>query len=727
MTDLANISLDTTGSIAFLIALIFGAVAFSYFVYRKTVPPVPKSLRMLLMVLRAVAVVLVVLLLFKPILSITLKKQEKPVVAVLMDRSASMALVDQKMDRSEVLKETLQSELFNKPPKNIEMEFYPFSHQLFDGSTVPPDSIDLSDDGTDIRRALVELKDKMAEKYFGSVILITDGANNLGENPARYVSKYGLPIYPIAIGDSSQQKDVLITNYVTNEIAYEGTRVPIDIYLKSSGFEGKRIPVNLVQNNKTLDSKVVTLTGNELEQKVRLHFTPEKEGLTKYTVNLPKLEGELTQINNTKSFYVKVLKSKVKVLIVAGGPSTDFRFLKRALTADENVDVQTYVEKRRGRFYRRASLPPVEQMLQYDCLVILDYPRRSSSRNDLNSIKSLLARGKPAFFHLGKNVDFEKLWLLQDFLPFAAKPVRGQERSVYIDILPQGLHHPLFRLSEDELENRQKWQELPPIFSDLNYVKIHPNAQSLAAIEVQRSGTGRRRNLPLFAARTSGNRKSVTLLGYGLWRWDLLMWGVGKTNESYRRFLRNTIRWLITQEDSKLVRITPNKEIYRSGEEVKFIAQVYFEDYRPVDGAEVVVQLSGGRETQELSLTNIGEGRYEGSFQVLEGGDYQFTGTAHKQGRVLGRDSGKFSVEEFSLEYQTTRMNDVLLKRIAAESGGTYFTPADFRDLEEKLSFPEKYVVINNEWEIWNKVPLLITCILFLSAEWFIRKRKGML
>ena len=146
-----------------------------------------------------------------------------------------------------------------------------------------------------------------------------------------------------------------------------------------------------------------------------------------------------------------------------------------------------------------------------------------------------------------------------------------------------------------------------------------------------------------------------------------------------------------------------------------------------MDGAEVAVQLTGAQDCHDLSLKSIGEGRYEGSFQVLAGGDYRFTGTAHLQGRVLGRDSGKFFVEEFSLEYQNTRMNEELLKRIASESGGAYFTADDYSGLPEKLTFPEKHLVIKSEFQIWNKAPLLIACLVLLSVEWFVRKRKGML
>ncbi len=727
MTTLPEISLNTSGSTLLLILSLLVAIGLSYFVYRNTIPPVPPGWRILLMSLRAAVVMIIILLLFEPILSITRRKQEKPVVAVLLDNSASMALNDQKVNRRSELKNILNTELFQKDSRHFDFVFYPYSAQLFAELESAPDSMALNGDGTDIRRALVELKERLAEKYFGAVLLITDGADNLGENPARYAANYGVPIFPIAVGDPSEQKDVLISNYVTNEIAYAGTRVPVDVYVRSSGFAGKRVQVTLNDENQSLDAQVVQLSGDSFEQKVRLHFTPEKEGVFKYELRIPEMAGELTKINNSKTFYVKILKSKLKLLVVAGSPGADFLFLKRALESDENIEVQSFVEKTRGRFYKNSALPNADQLTKFDCLIVVDYPRKTSSAESLEKIKSALAKGKPLFVLSGKNTDYTKLLTLNDFIPLAAIPPKGPEQIVYMKQLPQGMHHPLLRLSEDDSENIEKWQELPPSFFNLNSVKLHDTAQSLVVLDPERSGGFGRRALPLVAVRSSGKRKSAAVFSYGLWRWDLLMWGVGKNNSSYQTFLQNTIRWLTTDDDSKLVKIAANKEIYRSGEEVKFTAQVYFEDYQPVAGAEVAVQLQSAKGKQNLALSNAGRGRYEGSFQVLEGGDYEFTGTAHLQSRVLGRDSGKFSVEEFSLEYQNTRMNEDLLKRIANASGGEFFTSEDFSGLKEKLTFPDKFITLKNEWEVWNRLPLLITCIFLLSAEWFIRKRKGML
>jgi hypothetical protein len=146
-----------------------------------------------------------------------------------------------------------------------------------------------------------------------------------------------------------------------------------------------------------------------------------------------------------------------------------------------------------------------------------------------------------------------------------------------------------------------------------------------------------------------------------------------------------------------------------------------------VQAAEVTLVLQSDTNKQELTLSNSGPGRFEGSFEVLQGGDYQFTGTAHQQGNILGRDSGKFSVEQFSLEFQNTRMNENLLRRIASESNGDYFTPADITGLEKKMKFPKKYIHLKSEFEFWNQTWTLLACLLLLSTEWFIRKRKGML
>jgi len=89
---LTEINLHTTGNTVLLIFTALAAIAVSYFVYRRTIPPIATGWRILLIILRSLAIISIVLLLFEPILSITRKKEKEPIVAVLVDNSASMAL-----------------------------------------------------------------------------------------------------------------------------------------------------------------------------------------------------------------------------------------------------------------------------------------------------------------------------------------------------------------------------------------------------------------------------------------------------------------------------------------------------------------------------------------------------------------------------------------------------------------------------------------------------------
>lgn len=725
MSYISDISLKTSLHGGWLLLLIIISVATAYAVYRRTVPPISTFWRVILVNLRTLSIVLVLLLLFEPILRVTRKKLEKPVIAVLVDDSASMSLVDEKVDRPAELRKALAAPIFEHLGKDNELVFYRFNHVLSEPMTAM-DSLALKGDGTDLGHAMTELDESLAEHYFAAAVLLTDGASNLGENPARYAKQYKVPIYPIAIGDPAEQRDVLISNFVTNEIAYAGKQVPVDVYIKSNGFGGDRIAVQLTHEGQVIESKMLQLSDQGLEYKVRLHFTPEQEGVHKYEIHLPNLEGELTDANNNKSFYTKVLKSKLRVLVLSGGPGPDFSFLKRALESDENIEVTSVIEKQSGRFYNQ---PDFQSWPAFDCFILLDFPRKDSRTEPITQLRKLFAEGKPAMCLLGKHTDANALSELQEFLPFS-KPVSlaGAEKNVFLQVLPQGMHHPIMRVYEDDLENADSWSDLPPVFSNGAFLNNRPGAVTLATVDKARSNLRGNRPIPLVTVYDSGKRKSLAVMAYGLWRWDLLVQGLGKLHANYSSFLRNSVRWLTTEDDSKLVRVTPNKEIYRSGEEVKFTAQVYFEDYQPVDGAEVAVQLTGsGGNAQELTLNNIGDGRYEGNFRVLEGGDYKFSATAHQQGRILGRDAGRFSVEEFSLEFQNTRMNEALLRSIAAGSGGEFYYSSNFSALEDKLKFPEKYITLENEWEIWKQTPVLIACVLLLSVEWFIRKRKGML
>jgi hypothetical protein len=113
----------------------------------------------------------------------------------------------------------------------------------------------------------------------------------------------------------------------------------------------------------------VKLASGTNEYTVNFKFVPKDEGVRKFTVKVQQLPGEVTHQNNQKSFYVKVLKGRYKVLIISGAPSPDLAFIKRALVENKNYEVISYTEKREGNLLRGILIS--KMLNQPMCLFLL--------------------------------------------------------------------------------------------------------------------------------------------------------------------------------------------------------------------------------------------------------------------------------------------------------------------------------------------------------------------
>jgi drug/metabolite transporter (DMT)-like permease len=97
---LAGYSLDFRGSIFLLILLALLCLAWAWFSYRKTVPPLAFPWRFLLGSLRALALLLLIFLIFEPSLSHRRERPLKPLLAVILDDTQSLQLQDASGTRS---------------------------------------------------------------------------------------------------------------------------------------------------------------------------------------------------------------------------------------------------------------------------------------------------------------------------------------------------------------------------------------------------------------------------------------------------------------------------------------------------------------------------------------------------------------------------------------------------------------------------------------------------
>ena len=717
---------NLSASIDFVFLFLFFVLTglFTYYIYRVTIPDIPKKKKILLIVLRTLAFSLILLLIFEPLLTLIKKNKEEPILAVLIDNSKSMSINEKNYNRSEELKKITNSGIFTEINQTGKTEYFLFSDKLKPINNFTNDSIDFSGSSTDISAAIKETKKLLNEKNIQSLLIISDGEYNIGQHPIYQAEIFGKQINTIGIGDSSEQKDLSITKILTNNIVYKDSKVPVNVVLRSSGYKNETVNLSLQYEGNTIETKQVALQSGSAEYNIDFTFEPKEDGIKKYTASVTSLADEITDQNNRKSFYVKVLPNKMKVTIIAGSPSHDVSFIKNALLADDNIEVNSFVQKPDGSFEGFDNT----ELNETSCIYFIGFPKNNTKLNILENIKNVITeKNKPLFFIPDLDIDYNKLRTLEPILPFSIRGSSNNEILVTASINNIQLQSPLMKITGSTDDDINVWNQLPPLFRSETIFDKKTEAEVLSTLKINNIPF----NYPLILSRKAYKQKSIAITGYGIWRWKLLSEGMGGKSDFLKIFTGNAIRWLTARDEDKKFLITLMKEMYNSGESVEFMAELYDDSYQPIDDAAVKISVKKEGELFETIMSSLGTGRYFANIEGLGEGDYRYIGHASNGELQLGEDSGRFSIGESNIEFNNIKMNADILKQIAYKTGGDFYTINNFNKVLEKIkndaNFIPAEVTHKSEFQLWNIYYILILLILLLAIEWFIRKKSGML
>ncbi len=718
---LATFALSFAESVLLLILLVVLATLFSMWTYRRTVPEITRARRYTLIALRSAAIAVLLFLIFEPVLNLQRSEELAPRVAVLLDNSKSLTVEDNGIARSTRVKDFVSTSAYKDVEGGGEKAAWLFGGKAFPMQEITADSLSFTAAETDIGRALQQVYDAETQRNLRAVVLVSDGVFTSGKNPLYAAQALGVPVHVVAVGDSTEKKDVLISRVLANSIAYLESTLPVDVTVRSAGFDGGRTRVTLSEGGRELGSTMLDLRPGVNEYPLSFTYSPRQEGVRKLTVRVDPLKGELTTRNNTRAFFVKVLKSRMNVVIVASAPSPDVSLLQRELGKDRNITAKLFVQRGGGGWYDGA--PSAKSFLDADVVMLAGFP---TARNDISVLRliaeAMEKKAVPLFLLPARTTDYATLRQgLDTWLPYEMVQSRPNETEVFFERSESARLDPILATGIPP----ESWGKLPPLFKTESSFRTRAGAEMLGTMKLNNISF----NEPLLLSRKLGRGKVLAWTAYGLWRWELAYDVLD--GELPGRLISNAVRWLTTREDDKQVRITPAREFFDSGEEVELFAQVYNASYEPVDNAAVSVTVTRGEETRELMLSPLGAGRYSGKLDVSEEGDYAFSGKAELDGRTLGTDRGRFAVGELNIEFQDTRMNNVLLRQIAAATGGRYFTIDDVAGLPAAVSGSDSFTpadrIIKSDIQLWNLVWLLALAVLLFAIEWYLRKQAGML
>ncbi|KPK59168.1 MAG: hypothetical protein AMS21_10120 [Gemmatimonas sp. SG8_38_2] len=197
---------------------------------------------------------------------------------------------------------------------------------------------------------------------------------------------------------------------------------------------------------------------------------------------------------------------------------------------------------------------------------------------------------------------------------------------------------------------------------------------------------------------------------------------------THETFWRQLLRWLISYVPEPVSATTARDRVGRD-EPVSINAEVQDDTFLRVNNAEVAAQVttpSGSRSELPMEWVVDADGEYRVGFVPDEEGLHEITVTARKAGEFLGEYSTYVESADLPTEYFDAELRVPLLRQIAEETGGRFYTPENASNLAEDVSFTESGTTVVEERDLWNMPVVFFLLLILVGSEWGYRRRRGL-
>jgi len=166
---------------------------------------------------------------------------------------------------------------------------------------------------------------------------------------------------------------------------------------------------------------------------------------------------------------------------------------------------------------------------------------------------------------------------------------------------------------------------------------------------------------------------------------------------------------------------------------VQLTAQVRNAEFQPDADARVTAHITGPQGTDamvELQPSQDQPGTYQAEWTAEKPGPYLAEVTADAAGsppQPLGRSVITFQREDGVAESFHTGQNRRLLRQLASETGGRYWTASDLKSLPRDISYSEAGISVRSTKELWNMPIVFLLLIGLPCSEWLLRRKWGVI
>jgi uncharacterized membrane protein len=698
--------------------------------------------RIVLVGLRLAAVAVLLFCLFRPALVLKAAVPQQNFLGVLVDDSRSMAIGDlDGQARSTFIQQQLtgpNARLLDALSQRFVVRFFSFASS----SSRVTSASDLKFGGTSTRLApaLDRARDELAGLPLAGLVMVSDGADTsdaaIDETLASLKAR-SIPVFTVGVGQERFAHDVQVTRVETPRTVLKGTALVVDVVLSQTGYAGQTVPLSVEDDGRIVSTQEVTLPPDGESATVKVRFTANEAGARTFTFKVPTQAAEQVTQNNARDALIQVNDRAEKVLYYEGEPRFEYKFVRMAVAGDKNLQVVSMDRTAENKYYRQSltnadeligGFPKTrEELFQYRGLILGSVEAASFTPEQLRMIADFVNKRGGGLLMLGGRRSFaEGGWggtPVGEVLPVVIENANTKYFSeLQAKPTRAGATFPVTQIAGDEKASGAKWSDMPPV-TTVNAIRLAKPGATVLLTGLD----NRKQDQIVLAYQRYGRGKAIALPIQDSWLWKMDA-KVAVTDTTHAMFWRRLIRWLVDGVPEQ-VNISTTADRVEPGEAVRLTAEVLDSAYVEVNDSRAIARVTSpsGKTTEvPVEWTVTKDGEYRASFTPEESGIYDIKVTAARDQKELGVADMHIRASAGDAEYFDAGMRAPLLKRIAEDTGGRFFTPANAASLPEAISYSGRGVTVVEERELWDMPVLFLAIVGLVAAEWGYRRMRGL-
>lgn len=220
------------------------------------------------------------------------------------------------------------------------------------------------------------------------VLVLSDGSSNAGRDvqvPRDRAREQGTRLVAVGVGSTEPPVNLEVARIIVPTDVQKGDAFELTALLRGTGLAGRNVNVELLQQGPDDPEPTVvynqeqTLADDGAAREVTFELKPPGAGKFEYTVRARVQGGlETREDDNQLSRSVSIFDRPMRVLIIAGGPSRDYRYARTILYRHPSMQTDVWLQSAAPGISQEADKllyrfpETLEALYEYDVVLAFD-------------------------------------------------------------------------------------------------------------------------------------------------------------------------------------------------------------------------------------------------------------------------------------------------------------------------------------------------------------------